>query len=58
MVREKNPDKYAKDLSLKISKEEHHHLKKLAEKERRTIKGLIFAALDKAFPGWNKEEKE
>lgn len=56
MVRESNPGKYAKDLSLKVSEEEHRNLKELAEKERRTIKGLIFAALDKAFPGWNKEK--
>lgn len=53
MVREKQPAKYAKDLSLKISEEEHRYLKELAAKERRTLKGLIFAALDKAFPGWN-----
>lgn len=55
MVRKSNPDKYAKDLSMKVSEEEHRNLKELAEKERRTIKGLIFTALDKAFPGWNKK---
>lgn len=53
MVREANPGKYEKDLSLKISNEEHQNLKRLAEQERRTLKGLIFIALDKAFPGWN-----
>ena len=57
MIKRRNPDKYAKDLSLKVSEEEHRALKELATKERRTIKGLIFAALDKAFPGWNKENK-
>lgn len=56
MVREKNPDKYAKDLSMKVSEEEHRNLKELAEKERRTIKGLIFTALDRAFPDWNKQK--
>ncbi|MDR2573471.1 MAG: hypothetical protein LBC94_03860 [Desulfovibrio sp.] len=57
MVREANPDKYAKNLSLKVSEEEHRNLKELAERERRTIKGLVFIALDKTFPGWNKEQK-
>lgn len=57
MPREASPDKYAKNLSLKVSEKEHCNLKELAERERRTIKGLIFTALDKAFPGWNQEHK-
>ena len=53
MSRDKNPVKYAKDLSLKVSEQDHHNIKKLAEEKRLTIKGLIFLALDKAFPGWD-----
>ena len=57
MIKKNDPGKYAKDLSLKVSEEEHRNLKTLAAKERRTLKGLIFIALDKAFPGWDKEKK-
>lgn len=56
MARDKNPDKYQKDLSLKISEVDHQKIKKLATEKRLTIKGLIFMALDKAFPGWDKTD--
>ncbi len=57
MIREAEPDKYSKNLSLKISEEEHRNLKELAARERRTIKALLLIALDKAFPGWNEGQK-
>jgi predicted HicB family RNase H-like nuclease len=53
MTVEANPKKYEKGLMLKVSVEEHRNIKELAERERRSIKGLIFCALDKAFPRWN-----
>ncbi|MCX4310791.1 MAG: hypothetical protein OSJ28_10985 [Desulfovibrio sp.] len=56
MVRDKRPEKYAKDLSLKITEKDHQKIKELAEEKRTTIKGLIFMALDIAFPGWDKDK--
>lgn len=51
-----NPDKYSKAVGLKVSEEEHQQLKMLATKKKKTIKTIIFEALDKVFPGWRKEE--
>lgn len=52
-----SPEKYAKQLSIRVSEEEHRNLKELAEREKRTIKALLLIALDKAFPGWDEEKK-
>ena len=52
-----NPDRYSKAVGLKVSEEEHQRLKMLAVREKRSIKALIFEALDKAFPGWRGEPK-
>ncbi len=51
-MREKNPEKYEKTLTLKVSTEEHHKLKLFAVKEKKTLKAVLFEALDKAFPVW------
>ena len=51
-----NPDRYSKAVGLKVSEDEHQKLKMLAAKEKRTIKAVIFEALDKVLPDWRKEE--
>jgi hypothetical protein len=38
-----------------MAEEEHHQLKILAAKEGKTIKELIYMALDKLFPDWRKK---
>lgn len=43
-------------LSFRVTLEEKQRLKVLAEKERRTIKQLFLAALDKTFPDWEKDD--
>ncbi len=45
-----------KQVSFNVTEEEHSKIKKLAAERRQSIKGLIFSALDKLIPGWNKEE--
>lgn len=47
-----------KQISFPVTDEEHEQIKKLATKERRTIKQLVLDAFDKLYPTWNKEEKE
>lgn len=49
--------KYAKSVGLKVSEEEHQKLKMLAAREKKTIKAVLFEALDKAFPGWRNNTK-
>lgn len=53
-MREANPDKYAKALTVRVSEEEHQKLKMLAVREKKTLKAILFEALNKAFPGWMK----
>lgn len=55
-MREGNPEKYEKALCLKISIEEHRKLKMLAAKEKKTIKAILFEALDKLVPHWRDEK--
>ena len=50
-----NPELYSKAVGLKVSEEEHQQLKMLSVKERKSIKALIFEALDKTFPGWRQQ---
>jgi predicted HicB family RNase H-like nuclease len=57
MVREANPDRYAKALTLKVSEEEHRKLKSMAAEQGLTIKEAILSALDKMFPGWREGNK-
>lgn len=45
-------------LCIRITAEEKERLKRLAKEERKTLKGLLLSAIDKVFPGWNKEEKK
>lgn len=47
-----------KQVSFPVSEEEHEQIKRLAEKERRSIKQLVLSAFDKLYPGWNREEKK
>lgn len=47
-----------KQISFGVTEEEHTAIKKLATERRQSIKGLIFTALDKLIPGWNREEKK
>lgn len=47
-----------KQVNFPVSPEEHEQIKRLAEKERRSIKQLVLSAFDKLYPGWNREEKE
>lgn len=45
-------------LCIRVSAEEKNRLKSLATEERKTLKGLIFSALDKVFPNWDKDKKD
>ena len=56
-MKKASPESYAKALTVRVSEEEHQRLKMLAVRERRTLKALLFIALEQAFPGWNKDEK-
>ncbi len=47
-----------KQVSFNVTEDEHSKIKKLAAERRQSIKGLIFSALDKLIPGWNREEKK
>jgi hypothetical protein len=53
-MRQAEPDKYAVTITVRVSEEERHKLKLLAVRERKTLKAVLFEALDKAFPGWDK----
>lgn len=55
-MREASPDKYAKALTVRVSEEEHQRLKLLAVRERKTLKAVLFEALDRTFPGWREEK--
>lgn len=55
-MREKKPEKYARTMTLKVSEEEAQQIKLLAVREKKTVKALLFAALDKAFPNWREEK--
>ena len=47
-----------KNVAFPVSEDEHAKIKELAAKQRRTIKRLILDALDKLYPGGNREQKE
>lgn len=55
-MKEASPEKYAKALTVRVSEEEHQQLKMLAVREKKTLKAVLFAALDKAFPEWREEK--
>lgn len=54
-MREASPEKYAKALTVRVSEEEHQKLKLLAVREKKTLKAVLFEALDKTFPDWRKQ---
>jgi uncharacterized protein (DUF1778 family) len=39
-------------ISFRVSEDERFKLKELAAREHRTLKDLVFSALEKVFPGW------
>lgn len=47
-----------KQVSFPVSDKEHEQIKRLAQKERRTIKQLVLSAFDRLYPEWNREETE
>ena len=47
-----------KRINFDMTQEEHQSLKILAAKENKTIKELIYQALDSLFPNWRKEGKK
>ena len=53
---EMEEEKKVSQVSFRLTSEEHHKLKILAATERKTIKNLVFEALDKLFPNWRKEK--
>lgn len=55
-MKEASPDKYAATITVRMSEDERHRLKLLAVTERKTIKAVLFEALDKAFPGWQEDK--
>ena len=55
-MREAEPEKYAVTVTVRVSEEERHRLKLLAVKEKKTLKAVLFEALDKTFPSWRKEQ--
>lgn len=54
-MRETNPERYEKTMSVKMSEEEHRQIKMLAVQKKKTIKAILFEALDKAFPTWRQK---
>ena len=52
-MREANPEKYAKALTIRVSEEEHQQLKMLAVREKKSLKAILMMALSNTFPGWN-----
>ena len=55
-MRPANPDKYATTTTVRMSEEERHKLKLLAVREKKTIRAIIFEALDKSFPNWREDK--
>jgi hypothetical protein len=47
-----------KRVSFPVSEREHQALKILAAKEKLSIKALVFAMLEKFFPGWQDVNKQ
>lgn len=54
-MKEASPEKYAKALTVRVSEEEHQRLKMLAVREKKTLKALLFEALDETFPNWREQ---
>ena len=54
-MKEASPEKYAKALTVRVSEEEHQRLKMLAVREKKTLKAILFEALDKTFPNWREQ---
>ena len=55
-MREAEPEKYAVTVTVRVSEEERHRLKLLAVREKKTLKAVLFEALDKTFPHWRKDK--
>lgn len=55
-MKEATPDKYASTITVRMSEEERHKLKLLAVREKKTLKAILFEALDKSFPMWREEK--
>lgn len=55
-MKEATPDKYAATITVRMSEEERHKLKLLAVREKKTLKAILFEALEKAFPGWREDK--
>ena len=55
-MREAEPEKYAVTVTVRVSEDERHKLKLLAVRERKTLKAVLFEALDRAFPNWRKDQ--
>ena len=53
-MKKASPEEYAKALTVRVSEEEHQRLKMLAAKKKKTLKAILFEALDKTFPDWQK----
>ena len=51
-------EKKDSQVSFRLTKEEHRKLKILAATEGKTIKTLLFEALDKLFPTWRNENSK
>ena len=47
-----------KKISFPVTEEEHGKIKRLAKKERRTIKLLVLEAFDRLYPEWNKDNED
>lgn len=47
-----------KQVSFPVTSDEHEAIKKVAEKERRTIKQLVLSMLDQLYPGWSEKGKK
>lgn len=54
-MKEAAPDKYAATITIRMSEDERHKLKLLAVREKKTLKAVLFEALDKTFPDWRKQ---
>ena len=44
-----------KQVNFPVTNQEHEAIKRLAAKERRTVKQLVLDALDRLYPDWDKE---
>jgi hypothetical protein len=47
-----------KQVNFPVSEKEHEQIKRLAAKQRRSIKQLFLDMLDRLYPDWDKDEKE